>query len=142
VLATGGAVLTGSAAAGNSAAPASHARTIHYDAKTVSVLSLDPKDRVSSVNLSTRHLSSAGKLSGSAVFTCHLNTSHSSSELCHGALALKGGVMYASGVLKYSTYKLTGRITGGSGAFRGAHGTLSAVGDSARHSILTVTYRT
>jgi hypothetical protein len=134
-LATGGLTLSSSAAAG------AKLHTRHYDAKTVSVSRLDPKDTVSSVDLSSRHLASAGKLKGSAVFTCHINRTGSDTEHCKGAIALRRGVLFATARVPFSTQLLSGRITGGSGVFRGAQGNFKAVGESGRHSIMTITYK-
>jgi hypothetical protein len=142
---TGGLTLASSAATGaTGAAGAAGAKkhTVHYDAKTVSVFKLDKKDTVTNTNLTSRHIASAGKIKGAVVFTCHQHTAHSSAEHCKGAIALKQGVLFATAKLPFATSLLSGRITGGSGVYKGAHGTFRAVGDSGRHSILTVTYKT
>jgi hypothetical protein len=137
-LATGGVVLTGSAAVG---AKQSHSQLRHYDAKTVSIVHLDRHDIVSSVNLTSRHIATSGKPRGAGVFTCHAGAS-SSYEPCKAAIALKNGILFGTARVLFPSFKLTGHITGGSGVFKGATGTFSAVGNHGRKSILTVRYKT
>jgi len=128
----------------SSAAPDRKSHTVHYDAKTVSVVKLDKLDRVSTSDLSSRHIATAGQIRGAAVFTCHQKTAHASAVHCKSAIALKGGILYGHSTLAFATYRLTGRITGGSGIFKGATGKFFAVADShsTKRSILTVTYKT
>jgi hypothetical protein len=126
----------------SSAATGSKSHTVHYTAKTVSVERLDRLDAVTNVKLTRRHLARGGQVKGAAVFTCHRKTATQNYEHCRGALALKQGMMYVNAKLPFSTFRLHGVITGGSGVYKGATGTLSAViGDTNHNSIMTVTYK-
>jgi hypothetical protein len=136
------AVVTGGLTMTSSAAPSAKAHTKHYDARTVSLFKIDKLDTITNTNLKSRHLASAGKIKGAVVFTCHRPSSTATAEYCKGAIALKQGMLFATAKLPFSTAELSGRITGGNGRYKGAHGSITAVGSTRHHSIITITYKT
>ncbi|MBV9872374.1 MAG: hypothetical protein JO214_17315 [Frankiaceae bacterium] len=115
---------------------------VHYTAKTVSVEKLDRLDAVTNVRLTRRHLNRGGTVKGAGEFTCHRKTVGQNYEHCRGALALKQGLIYINARLPFSTFRLAGDITGGSGVYKHVVGRMSAViGDTNHASIMTVKYR-
>jgi hypothetical protein len=114
----------------------------HFTALTVSTKHLDKYDVVTSVTLRSRHLSQRSKTEGAVEFTCHRASATATSEHCKGAFALLGGMIYVNANLPFTTYNLKGKITGGSGVYKGASGKISAIGDGPKHSLLTLRYKT
>jgi hypothetical protein len=55
----------------------------------------------------------------------------------------KGGFIYGTGTINFKTNKFThGKVTGGTGAFKGATGTIKAKDISSTKTAVTITYHT
>jgi hypothetical protein len=83
-----------------------------------------------------------GTVSGFDATTCVANIqTHTAS--CDAAVARMNGVLYGHVVVSLSTGTGSGRVTGGSGAYKGATGTISVAPGSAPGTIrIAITYRT
>jgi hypothetical protein len=86
--------------------------------------------------------STSGELIGFAVL--YFTTNPVSGEVkIHAAVAVDGGVIYGRLTGASSTSPiLTGKVTGGTGAFRDAAGTITATAQSATASLVTVVFTT
>ena len=54
----------------------------------------------------------------------------------------KGGFLYCTGTISFKNDKLSGKVTGGTGAFKGASGTIKGTAVSNVKEAVTITYRT
>ena len=86
--------------------------------------------------------STSGKLIGFAVL--YFKTNPVSGEVrIDAAVAVDGGVIYGRLTSASSTSPIyTGKVTGGTGAFRDAAGTITATAQSATTSVVTVVFTT
>jgi hypothetical protein len=136
-LVTGGvATVVAATAAAMPALAASGTKTVieHFDAKSSSsALMLSKADYV----LTDSDVRS-GKTIGRDVLSCTdtgTGTSH-----CHVAFAQKGGFLYAKFALTDKTGALKGTITGGTGSFAHARGTLAGQAVSKKDVTITLHY--
>jgi hypothetical protein len=101
------------------AAPASTSHTISFVTHTLKDVQRGPWDL--EANKDVHH----GKVVGTDVTNCHFHFS-TSSATCRAAIAHVGGMIYAKFVFHPDASKVRGKVTGGTDAYRGANGTMTA----------------
>lgn len=113
---TTAAVLATGAGAGATPAPA-RVHTQHFHAKATAQLPTGKTDFV----LAEQDIVGSTVI-GHDVLYCQATATHSN---CQIAFAQRGGLIYARFLLRDSDHSLRGAITGGSGRYRHAHGTIA-----------------
>jgi hypothetical protein len=140
-LVTGGVVATVLAAtAAMPALAASGAKTVtqNFDAKSSS----SPLLFGTSSFVSTDNDVTSGKTIGRDVLSCTNSGSETSgSSHCRVAFAQKGGILYAKFTLEDTTGGLKGTVTGGTGSFAHAKGTLAGQAMSRKDVTITLRYK-
>ncbi|HVT65066.1 MAG TPA: hypothetical protein VHD81_07925 [Mycobacteriales bacterium] len=96
--------------------------TLHLVNSTTGARRLDSSHTVYSAALDKP---GTRKIIGTAAYTCTAVTSGALRQDCHGALALKNGVILIEESQNINTGQTDGTIVGGSGYYKGAHGTIS-----------------
>jgi hypothetical protein len=137
-LVTGGiaATVVAATAAGVPALAAGSAKTVtqHFHAKSSSsVLAFSRTAYVS-----TDNDVKSGKTIGRDVLSC---TDTAGTSRCHVAFAQNGGFLYAKFSLADTTGVLKGTVTGGTGAFAHAKGTLAGQAMSQKDVTITLHYK-
>jgi hypothetical protein len=130
-------VATVAAATGVPAVAASSAKTVtqHFDAKSSSsVLMLSKTSYV----LTDKDVESGKKIGRDVLYCTDTGTGTSH---CHVAFAQKGGLLYAKFALPDTTGVLTGKVTGGTGRFAHAKGTLAGQAVSQTDVKITLHYK-
>jgi hypothetical protein len=102
-----------------SAAPASTSHTISFVTHTLKDVQRGHWDLEASKDAHN------GKIVGTDVTNCHFHFS-TSSATCRAAIAHVGGMIYAKFVFHPDAREVTGKVTGGTDAYRGATGTMTA----------------
>ncbi len=116
-LLAGGAALAVDSAGGAAAKPVTHKITVHSVAKAGGQLGKTPY-------FSTVSEDRTGKrLIGTDVVSGHVDPS-TGKVTVYGAIGLPGGLIYYTGHGSANSLKTTGTITGGTGAYAGAKGTI------------------
>ncbi len=133
LVSSAGLLLTTTAASAHSAQQILTFVTVEQNAVVYSPTSLAATDE---------DFSTSGQLIGFAVL--HFTTNPVSGELrIDAAVAVDGGVIYGRLRSASSTSPIaTGKVTGGTGAFRDAVGTITATAQSATASVVTVVFTT
>lgn len=80
------------------------------------------------------------KIIGTAAYSCAIDSSAGLKQDCRGALALRNGVILVHQVLDIHTHQITGEVTGGSGYYEGAQGTVSGRDLGGGKDRLTIDY--
>jgi hypothetical protein len=138
----GGVVALGTAVvvAAPNAAASKVAQKAHFNAKTRYAISIDAKHSLSALSLRKRHLGKVGRPIGIATYTCSGKAPNPPRVHCHSVFSLEGGELLGPAVVDYNKQSVTGRITRGTGDFKGAKGTVSGMIVSQDHAIITVKY--
>ncbi|HXP19732.1 MAG TPA: hypothetical protein VN840_08815 [Streptosporangiaceae bacterium] len=133
VVVSGGLLLTTTTASAHSAPQTLEFVTVEQNAVGYSTTALAATDE---------DFSTSGKLIGFAVL--YFTTNPVSGEVrIHAAVAVDGGIIYGRLTSASSTSPIfTGKVTGGTGAFRDAAGTITATAQSATASLVTVVFTT
>ena len=134
-LVTGGlaATVVAATAAAMPALAASDAKTVtqHFDAKSSASPLFFSKTSFASTDKDVR----GGKTIGRDVLSC--TDAGQGSSHCYVAFAQKGGLLYVKFALSDKTGALKGTVTGGTGSFAHANGTLA--GQAVSHSDVKIT---
>ncbi|MBV9872766.1 MAG: hypothetical protein JO214_19290, partial [Frankiaceae bacterium] len=101
---------------------------------------VDSKHSLSAVSLRKRHLGKLGDPVGIATFTCMSKRPHTGQFKCESVFSLKGGELLGPVKVDYAAQSLTGRISRGIGAYKGATGTVRGTITREDHAIITVRY--
>lgn len=133
VVGSGGLLLTTTAASADSAPQILTFVTVEQNAVTYSTTALSATDE---------DFSTSGQLIGFAVLYFTTNPVSGAVRI-EAAVAVDGGIIYGRLTGASSTSPvLTGKVTGGTGAFRDASGTITATAESATTSVVTVNFTT
>ena len=83
-------------------------------------------------------VSSVGKTIGFDVV--YINAASRTSATANATFALKGGLLYATAITTNGGKTFKGKVTGGTGAFKGATGTLTGKSISNTKTAITIVY--
>ncbi len=143
IAAVGAAALVGSGAFALPALASPHATT-HATTHTLKFISVT-KTMVSftktSVGIQDTDVNKAGKIIGfDEVYGVQTSAATSAANV---TVDTKGGLLYGTFTINLATGKIThGKVTGGTGAFKGATGTFTATDINSTDTAITVTYTT
>jgi hypothetical protein len=84
-------------------------------------------------------VNSKGKTTG---FDMLYFTASATSASVNITVDTSGGILYGTATISFKTGKASGKVTGGTGAFKGATGTIKATAISNVREAFTITYRT
>jgi hypothetical protein len=109
---------------------------LHLIAKAVSTYGLSGGRDIYTVQLSNR----SRHLIGSGVLSCQTSSADASLQTCESSLGLAGGIMLFRATVNFHSETLSGTVTGGSGDYAGANGTIKGAARSNGTIALTATY--
>ncbi len=111
--------------------------TLRLVTQTAGVVKLDARHQVFSDAVNRP---SSTRVIGTAALTCTGVNGAAPSEVCNGAIALRGGVLLVNETLDIRTAQVTGSVVGGSGDYAGASGNLTGQDRGAGKTTLTLNY--
>ena len=112
--------------------------TLHLFNATIGASTLDSSHVVFAAGLTRK--SGSKRVVGTASYTCLTNTGGGLHQSCRGAIALRDGILLVTEEFDLATARITGKVIGGSGSYKGARGDLTGTAMRGGKSKLNIHY--